>query len=60
MIFLCSCLFLVQAFLACVGYKVFYYALKFCDFDPRQFFTAAFIGIALYFCKVLPSSAKHA
>ncbi|CAE7368516.1 unnamed protein product [Symbiodinium microadriaticum] len=42
-----------EAFLACVGYKVFYYALKFCDFDPRQFFTAAFIGIALYFCKAL-------
>ena len=42
-----------EAFLACVGYKVFYYAIKFCDFDPRQFFTAAFIGIALYFIKAL-------
>ncbi|CAE7247852.1 unnamed protein product, partial [Symbiodinium sp. CCMP2456] len=42
-----------EAFLACVGYKVFYYAIKFCDFDPRQFFTAAFIGIVLYFIKAL-------
>ena len=42
-----------EAFLACVGYKVFYYAIKFCDFDPVQFFTAAFFGIALYFIKAL-------
>ncbi|CAJ1438716.1 unnamed protein product, partial [Effrenium voratum] len=41
------------AFLACVGYKVFYYALKFCDMQPEQFMPAAFVGIALYFVKAL-------
>ncbi|CAK9096002.1 Uncharacterized protein C24H6.11c [Durusdinium trenchii] len=42
-----------MAFLACVGYKVFYYALKFCDMQPQQFMPAALIGIALYFVKAL-------
>lgn len=42
-----------EAFLACVGYKVFYYALKFCDMQPQQFMPAALIGIALYFVKAL-------
>ncbi|CAJ1384837.1 unnamed protein product [Effrenium voratum] len=42
-----------EAFLACVGYKVFYYALKFCDMQPEQFMPAAFVGIALYFVKAL-------
>ena len=43
----------LQAFLACVGYKVFFYALKFCDMEPQQFMPAALIGIALYFIKAL-------
>jgi len=42
-----------EAFLACVGYKVFFYALKFCDMEPQQFMPAALIGIALYFIKAL-------
>eukprot|EP00448_Togula_jolla_P031602 CAMPEP_0170632104 /NCGR_PEP_ID=MMETSP0224-20130122/35076_1 /TAXON_ID=285029 /ORGANISM="Togula jolla, Strain CCCM 725" /LENGTH=1405 /DNA_ID=CAMNT_0010960647 /DNA_START=23 /DNA_END=4240 /DNA_ORIENTATION=+ len=41
-----------EAFLACVGYKVFKYALKFCLMEPRQFLPAAIIGVGLYFIKV--------
>jgi len=42
---------IVEAFLSCIGYKVFLYALKFCKYDPFQFFPAACIGVTLYFMK---------
>mmetsp|Transcript_63589 Transcript_63589/g.176882 ORF Transcript_63589/g.176882 Transcript_63589/m.176882 type:complete len:1421 (-) Transcript_63589:166-4428(-) len=41
----------MEAFLSCVGYKVFYYALVFCDYDLKQFVPAACIGVPLYFLK---------
>jgi hypothetical protein len=41
----------MEAFLSCIGYKVFKYALKFSDKDPRQFIPAACIGVLLYFVK---------
>eukprot|EP00930_Biecheleria_cincta_P041895 TRINITY_DN28797_c0_g1_i1.p1 TRINITY_DN28797_c0_g1~~TRINITY_DN28797_c0_g1_i1.p1 ORF type:complete len:1451 (+),score=263.61 TRINITY_DN28797_c0_g1_i1:127-4353(+) len=43
----------MEAFLSCVGYKVFKYALKFCKFDPKQFCPAAFLGVLMYFLKSL-------
>lgn len=42
---------IMEAFLSCVGYKVFLYALKFCKYDPYQFVPAACIGVPLYFMK---------
>lgn len=45
---------IMEAFLACVGFKVFKYALKFCKYDAKQFMPAAMIGVPLYFFK-----AKH-
>jgi MFS superfamily sulfate permease-like transporter/CRP-like cAMP-binding protein/Ca2+-binding EF-hand superfamily protein len=44
---------IMEAFLSCVGYKVFKYALKFCKYDPQQFIPAALIGVLLYFLKSL-------
>lgn len=44
---------IMEAFLSCVGYKVFKYGLKFCNYDPRQFLPAACIGVPLYFMKAL-------
>jgi len=41
----------MEAFLSCVGYKVFMYALKFTDYEPKQFIPAACIGVPLYFMK---------
>jgi len=41
----------MEAFLSCVGYKVFYYALVFCNYDLKQFVPAACIGVPLYFLK---------
>jgi SulP family sulfate permease len=43
----------MEAFLSCVGYKVFKYALKFCKYEPKQFIPAALIGVLLYFMKAL-------
>mmetsp|Transcript_65921 Transcript_65921/g.169648 ORF Transcript_65921/g.169648 Transcript_65921/m.169648 type:complete len:1614 (-) Transcript_65921:40-4881(-) len=40
-----------EAFLSCIGYKVFKYALKFCHYDLFQFIPAASIGVPLYFLK---------
>lgn len=40
-----------EAFLSCVGYKVFLYALKYSNNDPIQFIPAAFLGVLLYFVK---------
>ncbi|CAK0863263.1 unnamed protein product [Prorocentrum cordatum] len=40
-----------EAFLSCVGYKVFAYALKFCKYDPKTFLPAVVIGVILYFLK---------
>eukprot|EP00928_Gymnodinium_smaydae_P046818 TRINITY_DN3120_c0_g1_i2.p1 TRINITY_DN3120_c0_g1~~TRINITY_DN3120_c0_g1_i2.p1 ORF type:complete len:1305 (-),score=253.39 TRINITY_DN3120_c0_g1_i2:1124-4846(-) len=42
---------IMEAFLSCVGYKVFMYALKFCKFQPVQFIPAAVIGVLVYFLK---------
>lgn len=44
----------MEAFLSCVGYKVFKYALKFCDFEAIQFVPAGILGVTMYFIK-----AKH-
>jgi len=41
----------MEAFMSCVGYKVFKYALKFCSYEARQFIPAAAIGVPLYFIK---------
>eukprot|EP00931_Biecheleriopsis_adriatica_P043689 TRINITY_DN24965_c0_g1_i1.p1 TRINITY_DN24965_c0_g1~~TRINITY_DN24965_c0_g1_i1.p1 ORF type:complete len:1445 (+),score=305.67 TRINITY_DN24965_c0_g1_i1:40-4374(+) len=41
----------MEAFLSCVGYKVFKYALAFCRYQPRQFIPAACVGVPLYFIK---------
>jgi len=41
----------MEAFMACVGYKVFKYALYFCNYEPEQFLPAAFVGVPLYFIK---------
>lgn len=40
-----------EAFLSCVGYKVFLYALQFSNNDPVQFLPAAFLGVLLFFVK---------
>jgi MFS superfamily sulfate permease-like transporter len=42
---------IMEAFLSCVGYKVFKYALKFCNKDPKQFLPAAIIGVTMYMMK---------
>jgi len=42
-----------EAFLSCIGYKVFKYALKFCNFAPLQFIPAACVGVPLYFLKAM-------
>jgi MFS superfamily sulfate permease-like transporter/CRP-like cAMP-binding protein len=44
---------IMEAFLACIGYKVFKYALKFCKYEPKQFLPAACVGVPLYFVKSL-------
>jgi hypothetical protein len=44
---------IMEAFLSCVGYKVFKYALKFCKFQPEQFVPAACVGVPLYFAKAM-------
>jgi len=44
---------IMEAFLSCVGYKVFKYALKFCEYEPKQFIPAACIGVPLYMFKAL-------
>mmetsp|Transcript_85513 Transcript_85513/g.151322 ORF Transcript_85513/g.151322 Transcript_85513/m.151322 type:complete len:1357 (-) Transcript_85513:177-4247(-) len=44
---------ITEAFLSCIGYKVFSYALSFCDNEPVLFMTAATLGLLLYFCKAL-------
>ena len=36
-----------EAFLSCVGYKVFKYVLNFCKYDPRQFIPAACVSVEL-------------
>ena len=41
----------MEAFLSCVGYKVFKYALKYSKFKPQQFLPAAVVGVPLYFMK---------
>jgi len=41
----------MEAFLSCVGYKVFTYALHFCNYDVKQFAPSAMIGVPLYFVK---------
>jgi MFS superfamily sulfate permease-like transporter len=49
----------MEAFLSCVGYKVFKYAIKFCENVPGSevsynvavFGPAAFVGVVLYFLK---------
>lgn len=41
----------MEAFLSCVGYKVFKYALHFCVYQPAQFIPAACVGVPLYFLK---------
>mmetsp|Transcript_1723 Transcript_1723/g.3188 ORF Transcript_1723/g.3188 Transcript_1723/m.3188 type:complete len:1472 (-) Transcript_1723:364-4779(-) len=40
-----------EAFLSCIGYKVFKYALLFTNYQPLQFIPAACIGVTLYFLK---------
>mmetsp|Transcript_62254 Transcript_62254/g.114355 ORF Transcript_62254/g.114355 Transcript_62254/m.114355 type:complete len:1451 (-) Transcript_62254:247-4599(-) len=42
-----------EAFLSCIGYKVFKYALLFCNYQPLQFIPAACIGVTLYFFKAM-------
>jgi SulP family sulfate permease len=44
---------IMEAFLSCIGYKVFKYALKFCKYKAKQFIPAACIGVPLYFVKAL-------
>jgi len=44
---------IMEAFLSCIGYKVFKYALKFCDQSPRQFVPAAVVGVVMYFVKAM-------
>lgn len=44
---------IVDAFLSCMGYKVFKYGLKLCKYDPRIFIPAAAVGVPLYFFKAL-------
>jgi len=44
---------IMEAFLSCVGYKVFMYALKFCNYRPEQFLIAVCVGVPLYFLKSL-------
>jgi MFS superfamily sulfate permease-like transporter len=36
---------ILEAFMPCVGYKMFKYALKFCEFDIPHFVPAAIIGV---------------
>jgi len=42
---------IMEAFLSCVGFKVFKYALKFCKYEAKQFIPAALVGVPLYFLK---------
>jgi len=42
-----------EAFLSCIGYKVFKYALKFSNYDYYQFVPAACVGVPLYFMKAM-------
>ncbi|CAK0802840.1 unnamed protein product [Prorocentrum cordatum] len=44
---------IMEAFLACIGYKVFKYSLEFCKYEPTQFVPAACVGVPLYFVKAL-------
>eukprot|EP00928_Gymnodinium_smaydae_P002165 TRINITY_DN10765_c0_g2_i4.p1 TRINITY_DN10765_c0_g2~~TRINITY_DN10765_c0_g2_i4.p1 ORF type:complete len:1488 (+),score=352.65 TRINITY_DN10765_c0_g2_i4:76-4539(+) len=44
---------IMEAFLSCIGYKVFKYALKFCGYQARTFIPAVCIGVPLYFMKAL-------
>lgn len=44
---------IVDAFLSCMGYKVFKHGLKLCKYEPRQFIPAAAVGVPLYFFKAL-------
>ena len=41
----------MEAFMSCVGYKVFKYALLFCEYEAQQFIPAACVGVPLYFVK---------
>eukprot|EP00971_Amphidinium_carterae_P159860 3169368-Amphidinium_carterae.1 len=43
----------VEAFLSCIGFKVFKYAIKFCNQEPKQFLPAAVIGVLMYFMKAM-------
>ena len=38
----------MEAFFSCVGYKVFSFALKFTNYEARQFIIAALIGVTMY------------
>jgi hypothetical protein len=42
---------IVDAFLSCMGYKVFKYGLKLCKNEPKNFIPAACVGVPLYFVK---------
>eukprot|EP00440_Ansanella_granifera_P063965 gb/GFBE01069349.1/.p1 GENE.gb/GFBE01069349.1/~~gb/GFBE01069349.1/.p1 ORF type:complete len:1475 (+),score=346.26 gb/GFBE01069349.1/:1-4425(+) len=42
-----------EAFLSCIGYKVFKYALKFSNDDMALFSPAAAVGVVLYFLKAM-------
>ena len=41
----------IEAFLSCVGFKVFKYALKLSKYKTKMFVPAALIGVPLYFLK---------
>lgn len=42
---------IVDAFLSCMGYKVFKYALKFCKYKPTIWIPSALVGVPMYFVK---------
>jgi len=42
---------IVDAFLSCMGYKVFKHGLKLCKYKPQVFIPAAAVGVPLYFLK---------
>lgn len=44
---------ITEAFLSCIGYKVFKYALKFCNYNIKIFVPAACIGVPMYFLKAM-------
>jgi MFS superfamily sulfate permease-like transporter len=44
---------IMEAFLSCIGYKVFKYALEFSNYEARQFVPAACVGVPLYFMKAM-------